>query len=289
MIRCRYFLFALLCGLLFKSALCDPIEIPEKKFSLRFSTLFNFINFSAKDSYFDNCQLNQPIDIGIGGGFGDFFWDFTYALPFSIDDKSSPSEVFELNANFYPRGLWFHGMVGVYNRFVFSVEKEYVETKFQIFETRLSGIYSFENEHFSWRAAYELDRIQKESAGSWLAGGEFRLLGLHSKDQMAHFYANRRIIPMLAPIGGYSHTFIFSNDWFLNLTLLGEIGFGIDLLSDKFVLVPESIPKLAFGKNGKFWAWNMVIQCDYTLLGHSIKHWDSIYDASFVVLFVWRI
>ena len=72
MIRCRYFLFTLLCGLLFNIALGAPIEVPEKKFSLRFSTLFNFINFSAKDSYFDNCQLNQPIDIGIGGGIGCF-------------------------------------------------------------------------------------------------------------------------------------------------------------------------------------------------------------------------
>lgn len=288
MIHSKFFLFTLLCGLVVGSALAFSIETPEKKISLRFSTLFNFINFSAKDSYFKNCNLNQPIDIGIGGGIGDFFWDFTYALPFSIDDKSSPSEVFELKTNFYPRGLWLHGMVGFYNRFVFPKEEEYVETKLQIFEARISGLYFLENERFSWRAAYELDRIQKETAGSWLVGGEFRLLGLHSKDSMAPYYAKRRMIPMLAPKGGYSHTFIFSNDWFLNLTLLGEIGFGIDLLSDKFVLAPEAIPKLAFGKNAKSWSWNMIIQCDYTLLLHNTKHWDSIYDASFVVLFVRR-
>ena len=92
MIHSKFFLFTLLCELVVGSALASSIETPEKKISLRFSTLFNFINFSAKDSYFKNCNLNQPIDIGIGGGFGDFFWDFTYALPFSIDDKSSPSE-----------------------------------------------------------------------------------------------------------------------------------------------------------------------------------------------------
>ena len=168
MIHSKFFLFTLLCGLAVGSALASSIETPEKKISLRFSTLFNFINFSAKDSYFKNCNLNQPIDIGIGGGFGDFFWDFTYALPFSIDDKSSPSEVFELKTNFYPRDLWLHGMVGFYNRFVFPKEEEYVETKLQIFEARISGLYFLENERFSWRAAYELDRIQKKYESAYI-------------------------------------------------------------------------------------------------------------------------
>ncbi len=97
-----------------------------------------------------------------------------------------------------------------------------------------SSLHVFNNERFSYRAAFNQDAWQLRSAGSWLLGGYLTFYDIRSDsslvpaalvdlfDTTLQFRSGSFLD--LGVMGGYAHTFVISGHWFITGSLALGVG-----------------------------------------------------------------
>lgn len=65
----------------------DGIVEFRRKFLIRFLCNYNFVSFWSSEFDGGALKSNRPVDVGLGLGYGDFYWDFIYALPFTSNTR----------------------------------------------------------------------------------------------------------------------------------------------------------------------------------------------------------
>jgi hypothetical protein len=126
-----------------------------------------------------------------------------------------------------------------------------------------------------------MNRLQRNSAGSFMLGGNIRAAGIQSKDIPR--FNDRWWYIAAGPNAGYSYTFILQDQFFINFFLLAGINMGIALPKQEFVFSPFVTPKIAVGKHFKTWSLNFILQADcLSFVGAHWAHHSFVFNSATV-------
>lgn len=247
----------------------------EKGFLVRFLCNYNFVSFWSSENHQRTMLSNRPVDVGLGFGYRDFYWDFLYALGFTAAKKSR-SLAFETGFDFFPGNWWIKLKYRRYSGFVLN-DTNSTFLDFWERDEYLSALWMATAEgKFSPMVAYFLDRKQTESAGSLIVGGRVQGTRAIDHSKTLDYYEEKRNIYSGWINGGYSYTWVYPHDMFLNVWGVGGLALGREQSSGDFLLLPDIVGKAAYGHIGETWSWNMVMEAEYLPVvfeDHSEQKW----------------
>jgi hypothetical protein len=250
----------------------DAIRQFNTKFSLGLNTKFNFALYAGGEI---TGNSNAPVFLGFSFGYKDYSLFFTIAQNYTYTPAPGKHTAFDAALAFYQEH-WFEELS---IRFYDDFKTGDAPFDFQYISGNLSGVYVFNADSFSLRSVYPMNRLQRSSAGSFMAGGSIRASGIQSKD-IPHF--NDRLWYIAAgPGAGYSYTFILQDQFFINFFLLAGINMGIALPRRAFIFSPFVTPKIAVGRHYKTWSLNFVLQADcLSFIGADRTHNSFVFNSA---------
>ena len=207
------------------------IEPFGNKFSLCLSTYISSLDFEQtyNDKTKESYESNRPLEVGLGFLYGNFGLEFCQQTSFLYDSDYPKTKSQELRLNYYARGATFEIQVKDYKGF-HTGSKE--ETDLRLLFSGISGQYIWNNEEYSWRAAFGLYERQLRSAGSFLLGGT--AFYMTSKKQLPEPYKKKYILA--APSLGYAYTWVYKSNLFFALSLSLGPGMAHELCDTKYYL-----------------------------------------------------
>jgi hypothetical protein len=192
---------------------------------------------------------NNQVNLGIGASYRSYTLNLGVGFGFLNKDADDKGETDYLDAqfNYFSRFIAINGFFQVYEGYYVDgrtpqelnwtspVTKAYREDVRQE-NLGLSAVYIVNNERFSYRAAFNQDAWQRRSAGSFLAGAYISYYKVYARSDSSLMpsvladlfdpvmsFANANFYD-LGLMGGYAHTFVVRQHWFL--TLSGALGLG---------------------------------------------------------------
>ncbi|MCL2025698.1 MAG: DUF4421 domain-containing protein [Leptospirales bacterium] len=189
------------------------------KFSLYLSAYKSNLDFEQTYNNTEKSYTsNTPLEIGLGFLYKSFGLEFGQQTSFLYDSNRPKTETLEWRLNYYARSAIFEIQVKDYKGF-YTGSKEDTDLRLQF--TGISGQYIWNNEKYSWRAAFGLYERQNRSAGSLLLGGN--VFYMMSKRQLPDPYKKKYILA--TPNIGYAYTWVYKNNLFFALS--PSVGFGM--------------------------------------------------------------
>jgi hypothetical protein len=212
------------------------------------------MGYGSKDATLSSIA---PVFIGLSFSYKDYSAGFSIAQSYTYDKTPDKHVAFDANLTFY-QNHWFEELsIKFYDDFLEN-ERPF---NMEFISGNLHGGYIFNADNFSLQSAYTMNRIQKSSAGSIIAGGNARLSLIESSD--ISYYNNRNWLINAGPNIGYSYTFVSENYLFLNLFFLGGLNVGMNCKKLTPLFSPYIVPKVAIGKHNKTWSINFVLEVNF--------------------------
>ena len=234
-------------SLLSDSVSVSPITYKESykgQLGLYVYGISKFSNFQLKENGQKNDSTlkyhpNNNFNLGLGFSYKWLGLGIAFNLPFINNDNSLKGKTssLDLQLDLYSRRLFMNGNLQVYQGYYWSNP----ETFYSDWDTEdslvvrpdvttvtlgFNGVYIFNHEKFSFKAAYQFTERQVKSAGSMLLGFRFSLYAIGADSalvpaELHPFYPNSTEIGSLSSISlgaafGYTHTFIVGKYFFVN-------------------------------------------------------------------------
>lgn len=266
----------------------DAITEFQRSFPLRFLCNYNFLSLWTSEHREGALISNRPVDVGLGFGYRDLYLDLIYALPFTTANSQSESIAFETGLDFFPGNWWIQGKYRRYSGFSVDVDTNSVFVDFWERDVYLSALWmGTANGRFTPRAAYFLDRKQRYSAGSLIIGGRVQHNRAVDRDSFLVYYQEPRQIFSTWADMGYTYTWVYGNDMFLNLWGIAGVAVSAESESKDFFMLPEVDVKVAYGYIADTWSWNTVMEMEYlpTIFN---DHWEQKLVCAYKILIVRR-
>jgi hypothetical protein len=111
--------------------------------------------------------------------------------------------------------------------------------------------------------------------------------GANSRNKSASRICDRntRHLVYFGPNIGYSYTFLFSGNIFLNINLIIGLDVGIDMNTNKRLFIPQATPRISFGYHGNAWSINAAIGCNYTAFLRDPQAVDLLMPATMTLAY----
>jgi hypothetical protein len=242
----------------------ETIEKFDTNFSLGLNMKFNFALYGSGET---TAASNAPVFLGFSFAYKDYSLFFNIAQQYTYNQTPGKHTAFDSAITLYQEHWFEEASIKFYDDF----KANGGPFDLQFISGNVLGEYVFNAGHFSLQSVYPMSRLQRGSAGSFMAGGNIRAAGIKSQD-IQDF--NKRVWYISAgPNAGYSYTFVMNNLFFINFFLLAGINAGLEITKEQFVFSGFLIPKIAIGKHFKTWSFNFVLQADYlSFLDGSRRH-----------------
>jgi len=219
---------------------------------------YNFMFFEETSPTY-SFQTNRPWDFGVGIGIKNISFGFTFSIPFLYDQNYEKSQSFDVSFNHYNKHKNFSsGYIKYYNGFHSDADGD---IDLRIFNIGISHEFVFNKNH-SLRSVYNLDERQTISNGSFLFGGGLFFSSIRSDSSVLSNYSERQNTFYFGPNLGYSYTWVFQSNCFINAlstfglnTLISNAGYSVGM---------QVLPRFSFGYHGKTWSANIFV--NYSLL-----------------------
>lgn len=230
---------------------------------LFFSTKYNKMELGSLRAS-DNLifRPNNRINTGVGISYRALTLNIGLGLPFlnNDDDIRGHTSYLDAQANIYTKhwatNLFLQRFQGYYVASHASSELGWVQdtelpTRPDIREANIgvSTVHILNNDRFSYRAAFNQDAWQRHSQGSWLIGGYATYFRLRADSSLvptrldAFFpdglHLKRGSFWDIGLSGGYAHTFVYKEHWFLTGSVV--LGGGISVQRAEIDPVGESL------------------------------------------------
>ncbi|MCF8406048.1 MAG: DUF4421 domain-containing protein [Bacteroidales bacterium] len=229
----------------------DSIYITDisDKLALRIYGINKFNKFSIRDNDLEHeiqYAPNNNLNIGIGVNYKWFGLGVAINFPFinNDDPKYGSTKRFDGQTNIYSRKFVIDFYLQYYKGFFIENPTTFRDNwadslpypqRPDIITTSLgaSYVYVFNHRKYSAKAAFVQTDLQRKSAGSFLLGGYFSLMGITGDSSFIPAEIQGQYNPELlfkelsvASIGiafGYSHTFVLWKSYYLSFTFIPGI------------------------------------------------------------------
>ena len=210
---------------------------------------FNNFKVSANGSKTSlHYNPNEKTNLGLGFNYK---WlglgiGFNFGFLNSDQDLYGTTKSIDLQVDVYRRDILYSGNFQYYEGYYWKNPDDYlhnwntadsvqIRPDIKTATLGLSGIYVFNNENFSFKAAFQNTERQIKSAGSWLLAGKFSIYGISADSslipvELHELYSNIKDIKGVSAInmggaGGYAYTYLLGEYFYFS----GAVMFGLNL------------------------------------------------------------
>ncbi|MCK5846566.1 MAG: DUF4421 family protein [Bacteroidales bacterium] len=215
--------------------------------------VYNFSLLSKNTGRHIDFRPNSATKLGLGFNYKWLGLGIAFNMPWAKndDDIYGHTQRIDLQINVFARSFGLDVSAQYYkgyyianpNDFMDWNKKQYPLLKDLItLSTEISGYYFTNHKKFSYRAAFVRNEIQKKSAGSFIIGSYLRSDisnspgGFIPPDLPVEYRDTFNITDFSSVnIGvamGYTYTFVFFKNFFINLSLVPGIGYKMSALND---------------------------------------------------------
>jgi hypothetical protein len=96
---------------------------------------------------------------------------------------------------------------------------------------------------------------------------------------------NTRHLVYFGPNIGYSYTFLFPGNLFLNINVIVGLDAGLNLNTNEWLFIPQATPRISFGHHGNVWSINAAIGCNYTAILWDTRAVDLLMPATMTLTY----
>ncbi|MDR1588278.1 MAG: DUF4421 domain-containing protein [Treponema sp.] len=237
------------------------IEDFSNKFSLGLALRYNGMYFLQENEPDENISSDLPLDFGLIAAFEWLTLTFNLSLINTFNSEFLKAKSFDAQIDLYRETMYWKFFAKNYQGFhLYSINDgdKGGEIGLEMFSGGLYWLYISDYRQHSLRAAYSLDRKQNRSSGSFLIGANTIYNSIYSGDGSISRYADRQHLLSLGPNGGYSYTWIFDNNMFINIHAIVGLNLSLNINARNWFFTPQILPKAALGYHGKTWSINVV-------------------------------
>lgn len=253
------------------------VSFPDK-ISVQLLARYNFALLSGKSTGDRDLATNRPVDLGLGGGYGDWTWSSLFTFSFGADTRKPKTRATDLQFSYYGDRVFWNLFLKMNNGFFFrdSESDEFRKARLLTVSAGYDMGFLWNREH-SLRAAYSLDRRQKKSNGSFIWGAGVYYHGIVSRDSLLPQYGKYQQFVHLGPSVGYSYTWVWQSGWFFNMLGVASISFGKNLTRNQWMLFSQVFPKFTVGYHGERWSINFPYSMNAIQLASSDGKFDDMF------------
>jgi hypothetical protein len=233
----------------------DSIQNFKEKFAISLFSEYHlglFRQYSINSGYFTNDSgfiTNKPPAVGLGFRFKKF--SASISFPVLFKDTS-----FDFEINPYFNKIYLNAYLKYYQDFYKGLKNE--KSGLDILSSAMTLTYVANHENHSLGSVINLDKKQTVSNGSYLQSFGAFFSSIYSKDEtMINYNERRQNLVYFGPGSGYSYTWVFPNDMFLNISTVIYINTGINTDTRQWLYVPQLEPRIIFGQHSKKWSFNI--------------------------------
>jgi hypothetical protein len=229
-------------------------------------------------------QAQNPWTLGFGLRYKQL--SFALSLPSFYAFEDNPFKSFNVQINSYYNAVYYETFLKNYRGFSNSNDQNddaYIDLN--LLSAGISAGWIQNNKNHSLRAAYDLDGRQSASSGSFLLGAGVFYTSIDSGDDGIRRYADEQRFIHFGPNAGYSYTFVFSHSMFFNINRSIGLDAGININENRWLFIPQIMPKLSFGYHGKSWSVSFIGDCNYTIIFWDTGSFDNILLSSMTIAF----
>jgi len=218
-----------------------------------------YTSYTLRDNDKETKLSYKPNDnYNLGFGFNYKFIGLNIGINFPFinhdDDKYGKTDYLDVQSHIYLRKLTIDFWGQYYKGFYlsnpedalsnFNVNGGYpMRPDIHLLALGIDAQYIFNDEKFSFRAAFLQNEYQKKSAGSWMLGGSIYNVFLRGDtsfvpthfvkpDNETNYYFNKSNIYSIAAGGGAAYTFVIKRHFFITASAMLEAGFNYTVMKN---------------------------------------------------------
>jgi hypothetical protein len=273
-------LFALLITPFFFTFADDAIIPFDELLAIKVSGKYVIASFIQEQSA--QYTTDRPWALGLGLRYKDI--SAAFYLPSFYAFKDNPFESFDIQLASYFESIYYEAFCKRYQGFT-AGEAGDKNIDLSVFSSGIQTGWIQNNRRHSLSAAYDLDCKQLSSSGSAIFGFGVFYTSILSDDKNMQRFNNKQHFIYFGPNVGYSYTFIFANNIFLNMNLVIGLDAGININTNKWLFIPLIMPKISFGHHNNTWSINVTASCDYSVFLWNNNTIDNLIPATMVITF----
>ncbi|PZF73074.1 DUF4421 domain-containing protein [Taibaiella soli] len=227
-------------------------------FTFRLYGSRKYTSYTLRDHDKDTKLAYKPNDnYNLGFGFNYKFIGLNIGLNFPFinhdDDKYGTTNYLDVQSHIYLRkltvDLWGQYYKGFYLSNPsdalsnFNASSYPIRPDIHLLALGIDLQYIFNDEKFSFRAAFLQNEYQKKSSGSWMLGGSIYNVFLRGDtafvpthfvkpENDANYYFNKSNIYSIAAGGGGAYTFVIKQHFFITASAMLEAGFNYTVMKN---------------------------------------------------------
>ncbi len=198
-----------------------------------------------------NFYPNTPVELGFGVTYKNYALNLAYAPPVFRDKENGKTKYIDFQYHYYHRkylfDFYYQNYRGFYNR---EAEPAALFPDVHVRQYGVTGDYVFNNSRFSYRAAFYCNEKQVRSAGSFQVGGGFYYNKLDTDTTRILEGKNSFSNYQFSVTGGYIHTWVFKQDFFITVGVSTGVNFSFERLPESrhnFEVTPTVYPRVSGG------------------------------------------
>jgi hypothetical protein len=192
---------------------------------------------------------------------------------------------FDVQSNSYYDDIYYEAFCRRYQGFSSGEEHDRTVIDLTMFSAGISAGWIQISENHSLSAVYDLDKIQMTSSGSFLLGFGIFYTSISSNEDAIQNYREKQHLIYFGPTAGYSYTLILPHNMFFNINLAAALNAGFSIDEDKWLMVPQLMPRISFGHHNQSWSINFAGSSNYTNIVWDKGNLDNLLAGTMTVAF----
>jgi hypothetical protein len=248
----------------------------DEKFALNFFGNYNIGIFMQEQT--QSFRTDEPWRIGLGFRYEKYSAFFSVPVNFKFN-------AFDMEINSYFEKLYLEIFLKRYQSYYDDKADENKNAGLDIMSAGITAGWIQNNQNHSLGSVYSLNEKQNISNGSFLYGFGVYYTSLYSDNIEIKHYNERTHIIHFGPTGGYSYTWVLSNDIFINMGINMGANLGINTTENKLLFIPQIKPKISFGHHNRRWSINAVMGDNAMIVLWDINNFDIVAPSTITVTF----
>jgi hypothetical protein len=256
----------------------DIFTVFEENIAISLYTKYNMGIFSELIP--PEYRTDMPFDIGLGIRYKTISAKLSIPLSFS---GLNNIWAFDFEMDSYFDNIYYEAYFKHYPNFY--IENTDKQSGLSIHSSGVMATFIHNDKSHSLSSVTSLDRKQNKSSGSFLYGFGVFHSSFYSTDETLIKFDTRQHLLYFGPSTGYSYTWVFKNDIFLNTSLVLFTSPGINLTTGRWLFIPQLEPKIIIGHHNNTWSLNLKMMNNAKFIFWNMGDFDILTLVSITAMF----